>query len=256
MKVLENIGQFVAGKMKLVYNVIDNHKRDTNNPHKVTKSDVGLGNVDNTSDADKPLSNAASNALGSINESLNASKNVIDEIRYGSIVIGKSEYAEKLGTPTDNFTKKQIDQILDALLSNVDLDPETFSLSFSYRDGRSKTFDLPIEDTVKDGRYDEEARELVLVLVSGQEIRIQAPVCLKYILAEVAVRRQSVSMKETGRLPLTWKRSITKGHLTTELQTEIDKLANVPENANDTFAKKEELKAHRDLIHYILTLQI
>ena len=35
---------------------IDAHLLDTNNPHSVTKSQVGLGNVDNTADANKPLS--------------------------------------------------------------------------------------------------------------------------------------------------------------------------------------------------------
>lgn len=42
---------------------IDNHIADTNNPHSVTKAQVGLGNVDNTSDADKPISTATQNAL-------------------------------------------------------------------------------------------------------------------------------------------------------------------------------------------------
>ena len=35
------------------------HKADTNNPHNVTKGQVGLGNVDNTSDKNKPVSDAA-----------------------------------------------------------------------------------------------------------------------------------------------------------------------------------------------------
>lgn len=39
------------------------HTSNTNNPHSVTKSQVGLGNVDNTSDADKPISTATQNAL-------------------------------------------------------------------------------------------------------------------------------------------------------------------------------------------------
>lgn len=34
------------------------HTSDTDNPHNVTKSQVGLGNVDNTSDLDKPISTA------------------------------------------------------------------------------------------------------------------------------------------------------------------------------------------------------
>lgn len=36
---------------------INNHINNTNNPHKVTKAQVGLENVDNTSDLNKPVSN-------------------------------------------------------------------------------------------------------------------------------------------------------------------------------------------------------
>lgn len=37
-------------------NTADAHYADTSNPHSVTNSQVGLGNADNTSDADKPVS--------------------------------------------------------------------------------------------------------------------------------------------------------------------------------------------------------
>ena len=39
------------------------HATDTNNPHGVTKTQVGLGNVDNTSDVNKPVSTAQATAL-------------------------------------------------------------------------------------------------------------------------------------------------------------------------------------------------
>ena len=39
------------------------HITDTNNPHRVTKGQVGLGNVDNTSDLSKPISTATQAAL-------------------------------------------------------------------------------------------------------------------------------------------------------------------------------------------------
>lgn len=39
------------------------HIASTNNPHEVTKAQVGLGNVDNTSDMDKPVSTAMQEAL-------------------------------------------------------------------------------------------------------------------------------------------------------------------------------------------------
>lgn len=42
---------------------LDTHVTDTANPHAVTKTQVGLGNVDNTSDANKPVSSAQQTAL-------------------------------------------------------------------------------------------------------------------------------------------------------------------------------------------------
>ena len=49
------------------------HKNSVSNPHQVTKAQVGLGNVDNTADLDKPLSNANIAAL-----SLKAEKVYVD----------------------------------------------------------------------------------------------------------------------------------------------------------------------------------
>ena len=46
-----------------LYGIIDEHTSDTHNPHSVSKSQVGLGNVDNTSDANKPISTATQTAL-------------------------------------------------------------------------------------------------------------------------------------------------------------------------------------------------
>ena len=42
------------------------HTKDLNNPHQVTKEQVGLGNADNTSDMDKPISHAVSSAIKSL----------------------------------------------------------------------------------------------------------------------------------------------------------------------------------------------
>lgn len=42
---------------------VANHKANTSNPHSTTKAQVGLGNVDNTSDVDKPISSAAQTEL-------------------------------------------------------------------------------------------------------------------------------------------------------------------------------------------------
>lgn len=45
---------------------LSDHENDHTNPHQVTKAQVGLGNVDNTSDIAKPISNATQAALQDI----------------------------------------------------------------------------------------------------------------------------------------------------------------------------------------------
>lgn len=42
---------------------LNNHISDKNNPHEVTKAQIGLSNVDNTSDLDKPISISQQNAI-------------------------------------------------------------------------------------------------------------------------------------------------------------------------------------------------
>ena len=51
------------GKIKKAITSLISHTGDISNPHSVTKSQVGLGNVDNTSDASKPVSTATQTAL-------------------------------------------------------------------------------------------------------------------------------------------------------------------------------------------------
>ena len=45
------------------YSTVSSHISSTSNPHSVTAAQVGLGNVDNTSDANKPVSTATQTAL-------------------------------------------------------------------------------------------------------------------------------------------------------------------------------------------------
>lgn len=46
-----------------VKTLVNNHINNKSNPHSVTKTQIGLGNVDNTSDSGKPISTATQNAL-------------------------------------------------------------------------------------------------------------------------------------------------------------------------------------------------
>lgn len=49
--------------LRVDHTTLESHVHDTSNPHSVTKAQVGLSKVDNTSDADKPVSTAQQNAL-------------------------------------------------------------------------------------------------------------------------------------------------------------------------------------------------
>lgn len=51
---------------------LTSHTGNQNNPHNVTKSQIGLGNVDNTSDANKPISTATQTALDTLEASIQA----------------------------------------------------------------------------------------------------------------------------------------------------------------------------------------
>ena len=53
----------VSSEDTVARNLINNHKEDTGNPHGVTAEQIGLGNVDNTSDLEKPISNAMQDVL-------------------------------------------------------------------------------------------------------------------------------------------------------------------------------------------------
>ena len=50
-------------QLEVDWTTLNNHIANTSNPHKVTKAQVGLGNVDNTSDAAKPVSTAQATAI-------------------------------------------------------------------------------------------------------------------------------------------------------------------------------------------------
>ncbi len=72
------------------------HIRNTENPHAVTKAQIGLGNVDNTSDADKPVSTAVQNALNGKQDKLSfvSNTNLLSNWYFADPINqrGKTEY--------------------------------------------------------------------------------------------------------------------------------------------------------------------
>lgn len=81
---------------------LETHISDKNNPHEVTKAQVGLGNCDNTSDLDKPISTATQTALdGKVNKT-------------GDTLTGmyKHEYGSRTRYMAANSTTKYADVLM------------------------------------------------------------------------------------------------------------------------------------------------
>lgn len=73
----EVIGTAFDGKRgKDLENKTNAHIGNTSNPHNVTKAQIGLQNVDNTSDANKPISNATQSALDNKQNTLVSGTNI------------------------------------------------------------------------------------------------------------------------------------------------------------------------------------
>ena len=121
---------------------LDNHIKDFNNPHKVTKDQVGLGNVDNTSDKDKPLSDAAKEAINEVKTLITSSgtdlSNHIKDytnphrVTAEQVGLGNVNNTSDLDKPISNATQKEFDK-LDAKIDKINTDQGT-DLSAHLRD--------------------------------------------------------------------------------------------------------------------------
>ena len=86
---------------------ISTHVADRQNPHEVTKAQVGLGNVDNTSDLDKPISTATQTAL---NEKAAASEVQSLDMRVGALEAGKADREDITSLRSELDTKVGISE--------------------------------------------------------------------------------------------------------------------------------------------------
>ena len=121
------------------------HISNINNPHKVTKEQVGLDKVDNTSDLDKPISKATQAAL---DQKIGAG---------GGAIVGDMTIQGNLtvrGTAT--YENVQSLNVKDAIIvTNIDGEPLNAALSgLAIKKNSSKVYGLmydPTDDTVKFG---------------------------------------------------------------------------------------------------------
>lgn len=92
----------ITSDIDAVQTNLETHINNKSNPHEVDKAQVGLGNVDNTSDANKPISTATQNALNS-----------------------------KFNASDGNALKQRVDNIPELIATDITVDSDNDSVNIS-----------------------------------------------------------------------------------------------------------------------------
>ena len=118
-------------------------------------------------------------------------------------------------------------------IKDVSYNSTTGVMTFTRHDNTTVTIDLPVEEIVTRGYYDTLSQDLVLVLVSGQEIRIPASGLIDDYTGTTSATIQVVVSANNEITCNIVSGSVSKTLLTTELQSEINSKA----NASDVYNK-------------------
>lgn len=133
-----------------VTEAIDNHIKDFNNPHKVTAEQIGLGNVDNTADIDKPISTAVQEALDTVNTKVtehtenkeNPHGVTAEQIGLGNVdntsdadkpISSATQTAlnGKFSATDGNALKQRVDNIPELVATDITVDSDNDSVNIS-----------------------------------------------------------------------------------------------------------------------------
>ena len=106
---------YVDLSSKAIKDSLDTHISDKTNPHQVTKAQVGLSNVDNTADIDKPVSNAVSSAITTATTDM-ATKAYVNS--KDNLKADKATTLSGYGI-TDAYTKAETDDKITTLSSTT-----------------------------------------------------------------------------------------------------------------------------------------
>jgi predicted nucleic acid-binding Zn-ribbon protein len=143
---------------------ITNHTSATNNPHSVTKAQVGLGNCDNTSDIAKPVSTAQQAALD-LKVNISDIKNNLTSSDTDKPV--SALQAKNLKDSLDTMSPK-----VEASIKSLSLNSTTGVITITKTDNTSSTIDLPLEYLVKSGSYNSSTKKIELLLENNTKIEI------------------------------------------------------------------------------------
>ncbi len=122
-RIVEEANDDIASKDSSV----DSHTNNKNNPHEVTKTQVGLGNVNNTSDEDKPISTLQQAAISAVQDNLDthtAKKDNPHEVTKAQVGLGNVDNTADEDKPISTAAQAALDlkadkeDIVDNLTTN------------------------------------------------------------------------------------------------------------------------------------------
>lgn len=114
----DSIDEEIVRANRVETNIQDSHNShvtDYKNPHKVTKDQVGLCNVDNTSDVNKPISDAQQREFNRINQSLS---NNTDNVNSALLDVANIKSTVNSLSQEQEYTKGMLDTI-DRSITNI-----------------------------------------------------------------------------------------------------------------------------------------
>lgn len=110
-------------KIKLAITTLINHISNKSNPHKVTIEQLGYGNIDNTSDADKPVSTAQQSAI----DTAYKNSNTYTDTKISELIGGAPDTLNTLKEISDAITENEdvintLNEAIGTKASQTDLD--------------------------------------------------------------------------------------------------------------------------------------
>lgn len=231
---------------------LDTHIADKNNPHEVTKAQVGLGNVDNTSDLNKPVSTATQNELNKKLDKVDTESavygtdyqghqtmyDVDDYAGADGSIVRRSAQSGHIGqiivplTPIDNTeagSKGYIDAFAKVLI--VSIDSSTYVMTFTLKDKNNntlstQTIDLPLETMVVGGSYDNVNKKIILTLKNGQTIDIPVADLIDGLVSTTQLTNTLLNYYTKAQIEAGYYSSESVSNLSTmgELRTFIDNI--------------------------------
>lgn len=114
--------------------IVDTHADSKENPHNVTKAQVGLGNADDTSDMDKPVSTAQAQAIQQVQTNLTTHEENVENphnVTKEQLGIGNVDNTSDTDKPVSTAQQEALNLKIDkaSIANDCDTDDETKVLS-------------------------------------------------------------------------------------------------------------------------------